>query len=137
MRRQKTRDTRCEIDIRKGLHARGLRFRVGFGVAGIRARIDIAFTRAKLAVFVDGCFWHACPTHASWPKRNAEAWRAKIETNRRRDANVVDQLGRTGWQTLRIWEHEDPAIAASRILAVIARKRSEKHVVGARRYSSV
>jgi len=80
-----------------------------------RRRVDIAFLSARVAVFVDGCFWHGCPEHATWPASNADFWRQKIETNRRRDADTNAKLERAGWRVVRVWEHEDPSAAASRI----------------------
>jgi len=78
-----------------------------------------------VAVFVDGCFWHGCPEHASWPKSNADFWRGKIETNRSRDADTDQRLNALGWKTVRIWEHEDAREAADRIAELVdARKKN-------------
>jgi DNA mismatch endonuclease (patch repair protein) len=81
----------------------------------MRRRADLTFVRAKVAVFVDGCFWHGCPRHATWPKANAGWWRDKIDQNRRRDADTNRQLRRAGWKVIRIWEHEDLHLAAGRV----------------------
>ena len=90
---------------------------------------DIVFPSARLAVFVDGCFWHGCPEHASWPKSNADFWREKIETNRSRDADTNQRLNALGWETVRIWEHEDARKAANRIAALVdARKKNGVHL---------
>jgi len=95
--------------VRREAFARGLRYRVDFqALKGLRSRPDMSFIRAKVAVYVDGCFWHGCPTHATWPKKNAEFWRAKIEANRERDARAVRFLEEAGWRALRFWECEDP-----------------------------
>lgn len=107
------RDTKPEIELRRALHRRGLRFRVQVKVPGNRRRtIDIAFTRARLAVFVDGCFWHGCPEHGTRPRANSEWWAWKIERNQRRDRDTDAHLRDAGWQVLRFWEHDSPAPAA-------------------------
>jgi DNA mismatch endonuclease (patch repair protein) len=82
---------------------------------GKRRRADVVFTRAKLAVFVDGCFWHGCPTHGTWPKNNAAWWRAKIEANQRRDRDTDRALRQAGWTVFRFWEHTDSKSAARRV----------------------
>lgn len=110
------RNTSAEMRIRRRLHAMGFRYRVDFPVLrGSSRRADIVFTRARVVVYVDGCFWHGCPKHASWPKSNAEFWRDKIETNQRRDRDTDDRLATAGWEVIRIWEHEDPDGAAELI----------------------
>jgi DNA mismatch endonuclease (patch repair protein) len=116
MQSQARRDTGVERLLRSALHRRGLRFRVhGRPLRTSRREVDIVFVRARVAVFVDGCFWHGCPLHATWPKRNADWWRRKIEGNIARDANTDDRLAREGWLVLRVWEHEDPDVAADEI----------------------
>lgn len=77
--------------------------------------MDIVFPRLRLAVFVDGCFWHGCPEHATQPRANARWWRAKIAENMDRDRDTNDRLERDGWTVLRIWEHEDTQLAADRV----------------------
>ncbi len=101
------RDTGPERALRSGLHRAGLRFRVDFLISAARCRADIAFPRARIAVFVDGCFWHGCPDHLVWPKNNSAWWREKIEANRRRDQRATRQLEALGWTVVRFWEHED------------------------------
>lgn len=113
------RDTPCELAIRSAVHRLGLRFRVDWQLPGTRRRADMVFSRARLAVFVDGCFWHGCPTHGTWPKANAAWWRAKIEANRRRDAATNRLLRKAGWVVERIWEHEAPEAATARIERVV------------------
>lgn len=109
-------DTKPELAIRGELHSRGLRYRVQLKVPGNRRRtIDIAFTRARLAVYVDGCFWHGCPEHHVQPKANSDWWRWKMETNKARDRDTDRLLDEAGWSVLRIWEHEDPEAAAARV----------------------
>jgi DNA mismatch endonuclease (patch repair protein) len=80
---------------------------------GVAVRPDLAFPRLKIAVFVDGCFWHGCPAHGTAPKTNAEYWAPKLQRNRARDRLVSAALGDAGWVVIRIWEHEDPASAAA------------------------
>jgi DNA mismatch endonuclease (patch repair protein) len=123
MRRTRGRDTAAELALRRVLHRRGLRFFVDRAPLSEhpRRRADLVFPRARVAVFVDGCFWHGCPEHASWPKKNAEWWREKIETNRWRDATTDRALRSAGWTVIRVWEHEGAEVAAARVAEVIAR----------------
>jgi len=102
----------------------GLRYRVDWTIPGTRRRADIAFTGARVAVFVDGCFWHGCPEHATWPKRHAEWWRAKIEANRARDRDTNERLQQAGWTVLRFWEHTDPLTAARIVADTVAEERA-------------
>ncbi|APU40432.1 DNA mismatch repair protein Vsr [Streptomyces sp. NRRL F-4428] len=126
MSRQKRRDTGVEIALRKALHAKGARYRVHRRpVKGVRREADIVFGPTRVAVFVDGCFWHGCPVHATWPKNNAEFWRAKIEGNQRRDRDTDGRLAEAGWLSVRVWEHEQADEAAARVLAVVASRRAE------------
>lgn len=117
MQAQRVRDTTPELALRRELHRRGLRYRVDYPVLP-RRKADIVFTKARVAVFVDGCFWHGCPEHGTWPKNNAEWWRAKIEANRARDADTDERLRAEGWKVIRVWEHEEPAAAAERVTAL-------------------
>ena len=94
------------------LHAQGLRFRVDYPVPGLpRRSIDIAFTKARVGIFIDGCFWHGCPEHFTVPRRNAAWWIAKVETNRRRDEDTTKHLRTAGWHVIRLWEHDDLGFA--------------------------
>lgn len=107
------RDTAAELAVRRLLHAAGLRYRVQFPVPERpRRTIDIAFTRLRIAVFVDGCFWHGCPLHATHSKTNADWWRTKLTANHDRDVDTNDALTNAGWQVLRVWEHVPPEVAA-------------------------
>lgn len=116
--------TRAKIDLRRALHAKVLRYRFHVPLLKKLRRIaDIVFSRAMVVVFVDGCFWHGCPEHASWPKSNVDFWREKIETNRSRDADTDQRLHALGWETVRIWEHEDASQAASRIAELVDARR--------------
>lgn len=120
MRGNKGRDTRPELAVRSAVHALGLRYRVGVRpVSGIRRTADLVFVRPRVAVFVDGCFWHGCPEHHRPAKRNAEFWTAKIEGNVARDADTDEKLTLAGWRVVRVWEHEDAADAAARIRAIV------------------
>jgi DNA mismatch endonuclease, patch repair protein len=115
----KRRDTPGELALRAALRALGLRYRIEVALPGTRRRADVAFLRAKVAVFVDGCFWHGCPEHGTWPKANADWWREKIEANKRRDANTDQTLKAAGWKVLRFWEHVDPTVAAKKVAKVL------------------
>ena len=124
MARTRSRDTKPELAVRAAAHARGLRFFVDRApIAGLRRRADLLFPRLKLAVFVDGCFFHHCPEHGTWPKRNARFWREKIEANVRRDAQTNQILEANGWTVLRFWEHEDPGRCAAAMERAIAHRR--------------
>lgn len=103
MSRIRGKDTRPELILRGALWKQGFRYRTS---AKLRGRPDIIFTKAKVVVFVDGCFWHACPKHLIWPKNNAAFWKAKIMGNKLRDKNVTKALKRDGWKVLRLWEHD-------------------------------
>lgn len=109
-------NTAPEMAIRRELHGRGLRYRVQLYVPGNRRRrIDVVFTRAKVAVFVDGCYWHGCPEHGVRPVTNCEWWDWKIQKNRDRNLDTNRLLEEQSWTVVRVWEHEDPAAAADRI----------------------
>lgn len=122
MRANPSKNTGPELRLRRLLHAAGLRYRVNFASrvdGGRPVSVDIAFTRAKLAVFVDGCFWHSCPEHGSVPKANAQYWPAKLRRNVERDRETTRRLQMAGWVVTRLWEHEDPPRAASRVIALL------------------
>jgi DNA mismatch endonuclease, patch repair protein len=120
MRAQRTRDTEAERALRSALFRRGLRFRVNQKLPGLsRKTFDVIFPRQKVVVLVDGCFWHACPIHATWPKANAEWWRNKIEENRRRDVATNEALNAAGWTVVRVWEHVDADVAADRVVEIV------------------
>lgn len=120
MRSNRGRDTAPELAVRRRLHNRGFRFRVSYRpVPSLRRTADIAFTRKKIAVFIDGCFWHGCPEHRTHPKTNAEFWRAKIEGNVSRDEDTTRSLTTAGWTVLRFWAHEPPEEVADRIASYV------------------
>lgn len=126
--RLQRRDTAPEIALRQVLFQRGRRYRVQYKVPGIpRRKVDIAFTRWKIAVEVDGCFWHGCPDHGTQPARNSEWWVWKIQRNQARDRDTDERLASLGWQVIRVWEHEDPAAAADRIEAEIRRRQDPRN----------
>lgn len=124
-------DTPCELRLRSAMHRMGLRFRVQWPVPGTRRRSDVAFTAARVAVFVDGCFWHCCPQHATWPKANARWWRDKLRANVARDRQTDERLAQAGWRVVRFWEHEDMD-AAARAVAKLVRKGLQKGQRGVR-----
>ncbi|MEU1211367.1 very short patch repair endonuclease [Streptomyces sp. NPDC005791] len=124
MSRQARRDTAPEVAVRKLLHASGYRYRLNERVPGMSRRtIDIAFTRVKVAVMIDGCFWHGCPEHATQPKSNAEWWREKLDKNMARDSDTTSHLVAEGWTVLRFWEHQSPAQVAEQVAEAVDRER--------------
>lgn len=125
MSRMPRRDTGPELALRRELHARGMRFRVA--PKQLPGKPDIVFTRAKLAVFVDGCWWHLCPVHGSIPKNNADWWRAKLHRNVERDRQKDEMLRAAGWSVLHVWEHEKVAEAAD---AVETARKQALHSLG-------
>jgi DNA mismatch endonuclease, patch repair protein len=130
MRLVKRRDTRPELALRKRLHALGFRYRVDRSPDGGRIRADLVFVSQRVAVFVDGCFWHGCPDHGSWPHANADWWRAKIHGTIRRDRTADVALETSGWTVVRVWEHEPADLATSRVVASLAgRSRARSSLV--------
>src|SRR4051812_22678180 len=120
MERQRQRDTAAELAVRRELHGRGIRFRVDVRpTADLRMRGDLVWKGRRLVVMIDGCYWHACPTHGTSPKNNAEWWRTKIAANAERDRRHDLQLRERGWTVLRFWEHEDPVLVAGAIEAAL------------------
>ncbi|MCG7932709.1 MAG: very short patch repair endonuclease [Candidatus Thiodiazotropha lotti] len=127
MSRTGQRDTSAEMRIRRLLHAAGLRYRVDYLVLNRpRRKADIAFTRIRVAVFIDGCYWHGCPEHGTWPKANARFWREKIETNRVRDLDTNTRLEAEGWRVIRVWEHEEPREVVKKIIDVVRARSLEQ-----------
>jgi DNA mismatch endonuclease (patch repair protein) len=125
MRANPSRDTKPEVAARSALHARGLRFRKDYLIrlAGRTVRPDIVFTRQKVAVFVDGCFWHRCPIHGNDPKVNTAYWKPKLDRNVARDRAIDIDLAAVGWKVIRAWEHESPKTIA----AEVAQALRERH----------
>ena len=127
MSRQASRDTLPELLLRRRLHARGLRYTVHRRpVAEVRRTADIVFSRVRVAVFVDGCFWHGCPQHATAPKTNAVWWSTKLARNVERDRETDALLADAGWSVVRVWEHEPPEDAATRVQAVVQAARQSR-----------
>jgi DNA mismatch endonuclease (patch repair protein) len=124
MRATPQRDSPPEVALRSELHRLGLRFRLHRSIEEVpRARPDIVFVVAKVAVFVDGCFWHSCPAHGTQPKRNSRWWAEKLRSNSERDQRLTRNLSEAGWTVLRVWEHEDPAEAARKVAAAVQEAR--------------
>ena len=120
MRAQRRRDTAPEVALRRELHRRGMRFFVDRApLRGVRRRADLVFPRRRVAVYVDGCFWHSCPEHATFPKNNAQWWADKLAGNVARDRDTDARLTAEGWLVIRVWEHEDPVAAANRVQAAM------------------
>lgn len=127
MKQVRRRDTPRELALRALLHRRGLRYRVDAApVSGFRRRADLVFATARVAVFVDGCFWHACPIHGEVPRRNREWWESKLARNQARDFNTDVMLAREGWISLRIWEHQSPERVASSIERLVRYRQSRE-----------
>jgi len=116
----RSRDTKPELLVRRALHARGLRFRVDLRPeATLRTRADIVFTRRRIAVYIDGCFWHGCPTHGTAPKSHGEYWTPKLARNIERDRESTAALEALGWLVLRFWSHEPVAEVVERIVEAV------------------
>jgi DNA mismatch endonuclease (patch repair protein) len=128
MRRTRRSGTRPEMALRRALHRRGLRFVVDRPVPGgnRRRRVDILLRGARIAVFVDGCFWHSCPEHSHLPRTNTSWWRLKFRGIARRDRDTDSQLAAAGWLAVRIWEHEDPAEAAQAVEQLVRDRTAAK-----------
>ena len=116
----RSRDTKSELLVRSLVHGRGLRYRVAQRpLPGLRRTADLVFRPTRVAVFVDGCYWHGCPKHYKEPKTNTDYWRAKIAGNGQRDRQTDELLSEAGWLVLRFWEHEDPNEIADAIATAV------------------
>lgn len=127
MSRIRGRDTGPELSLRRKAWALGLRYRLQYRIG--RTRPDMVFIGTRLAVFVDGCFWHGCPLHSTIPKNNREFWEKKLRRNRERDAENTQQLKTEGWRVLRFWEHEieaSPPDCARRIAVMLGKVEESK-----------
>lgn len=120
MQATRQRDTDCEMLVRRALWARGLRYRVNLRISkSITSRPDIVFSRARVALFINGCYWHACPLHGTVPKTNSQWWSEKFEANRARDQRADATLRSEGWTVIRAWEHEEPNAVANTVAAAL------------------
>ena len=129
MERQGRRDTKPELAIRRELHRRGHRYYVDRPpLPGLRRRADLVFPRLKVAVYVDGCFWHSCPDHGTTPRNNRDWWIAKLAANVRRDRDTDTRLTEDGWRVVRIWEHEDTLEAVGCVESALALPRRQKFI---------
>lgn len=121
-------DTKPEARLRSALHRSGLRFRkdVLIRTGTLRTRPDVLFTRARVAVYVDGCFWHGCAEHQRLPKSNIDYWGPKLAANMDRDRRIDSALENAGWQVLRIWEHETIEASVGAVVARLAQEREDE-----------
>lgn len=121
MSQQRTRDTGPELELRRELSRRGLHYEVHQRpLLRVRREADVLFIRERVAVFVDGCFWHGCPHHRTITRRNARFWQEKIEENWIRDRDTDAQLAASGWTVVRVWEHENPIEATDRVVVAVS-----------------
>lgn len=119
-------DTGPEAAVRSALHRAGARFRKhARPLPGLNCTADIVFRRERLAVFIDGCYWHGCPEHGTQPRTNAAYWSAKIARNIERDRRNDAALLKAGWLVARVWEHENPEEAAAQILNLLGTRRAD------------
>lgn len=120
----RSRDTKPELAVRRLVHARGFRYRVDSRPeSDLRRTADLVFTRARVAVMIDGCFWHGCPEHCRMPVAHNEYWRAKILRNVERDSATTAELQKRGWTVLRFWEHEAPGAIATEVINAVTRQQ--------------
>jgi DNA mismatch endonuclease (patch repair protein) len=125
MQGNKGRDTKPELRVRRLVHALGLRYQVNARPEPeLRRTADLLFRREKVAIMIDGCYWHGCPMHFSAPKSNSRFWLDKIERNRVRDRDTTKRFEQTGWLVLRFWEHETPSLAAEEISRTVISRRN-------------
>lgn len=127
MKRVKQKDTAAELALRSALHGLGLRYQLHRRIEGVV--VDIVFPVAKVVVFVDGCFWHSCPLHATLPKSNRSYWAPKLAENKERDLRQSERLLNAGWDVIRLWEHEclpTTQRTAKRIAQVVSRRLRNK-----------
>jgi DNA mismatch endonuclease, patch repair protein len=125
-------DTKPELALRRALHGMGYRYRKDHRLdldGGVRVRPDIVFTARRVAVFVDGCFWHCCPDHGSQPAANSWYWEPKLRRNVERDRNADAALGLAGWTVIRLWEHESLEAAVAAVLEVLPVRKPARRAV--------
>lgn len=129
MQSAKPRDTAPEKALRSALHSKGLRFRIDQKIIKkLNRKADIVFRSAKVAVLVDGCFWHGCPFHGTRAKANAEFWKNKIAHNQARDLDTNVQFKKAGWRVVRVWEHEDPGKVSQKIYSIVVKRIHDKKI---------
>jgi DNA mismatch endonuclease (patch repair protein) len=126
MRANRRVDTNPELAVRHLLHAAGLRYRVDLllTVGAVRVRPDVTFTRQRVAVFIDGCFWHGCAVHGTQPRKNPVYWSKKIARNKARDMTVTGALRAAGWTVIRAWEHEPPEAVSNLVRSAVTLRRA-------------
>lgn len=126
MKAAKPRDTAPEKALRSALHRKGLRFRIDEKPIGnLNRKADIVFRSVRIAIFVDGCFWHGCPIHGTQAKANAEFWTWKIKQNQERDLDTTNRLEAAGWLVIRVWEHEDPEELSQKIYDIVVERKQQ------------
>ena len=126
MKAAKPRDTSPELAIRSILHRKGLRYTVDTRpLEQLNRKADILFRKQRIAVFIDGCFWHSCPMHGTHAKSNADFWAEKLKKNQERDLDTTKQLEAAGWVVIRIWEHEDPILTSEKIYEIVKAKQQK------------
>lgn len=127
MQGNRSRDTAPELAVRRLVHAMGLRYRVSARpLPNLRRTADLVFTRRRVAVFIDGCFWHGCPEHHRQPSANAGYWSAKVERNRARDAATDTALAEAGWTVLRFWAHQPPVEVAEAVRDAVTKRQGAR-----------
>ena len=123
----KSKNTAPEMTLRSLIYDKGFRYRIDARpLRELNRRADIVFRTVKVAVYVDGCFWHGCPIHGTQAKANAEFWSFKIKQNQERDIDTIKHLRKAGWKVIRVWEHEDPVKASEKICRVISKRQIVK-----------
>lgn len=131
MQGNRSRDTKPELAVRRLLHAAGLRYRIAYRPErSLRRTADVVFPKQRIAVFIDGCYWHACPIHGTAAKSNAEYWSEKLKRNTERDVETTTALRDAGWTVLRFWEHEPPEEIADVVIAAVAQRRGATASIG-------
>ncbi|MBN8866049.1 MAG: very short patch repair endonuclease [Solirubrobacterales bacterium] len=130
MRANRRADTKPEVAVRSALHRLGLRFRKHHPIRlpNRLVKPDVVFTRQKVAVFIDGCFWHGCPEHGTTPKANSDYWKPKLERNKARDREVDLGLAAAGWTVIRVWEHDDASMVAATVRSAVVKQSNTSQV---------
>ncbi|WP_204060648.1 DNA mismatch endonuclease Vsr [Microbispora corallina] len=132
MKANRGRDSKPELALRSAIHSLGLRYRVDSPpITELRRRADLVFVKAKVAVFVDGCYWHGCSEHYRPARQNEKFWSDKISKNQARDRDTDAKLARAGWLVIRVWEHEDTAEAAEHIAQTVRNRSNQSSVTDA------